>query len=117
MFTLTGLQDIPEPRTLRTDEIPAVIQEFRHAAASARKAGAEGVELHGANGYLIHQFLSDNVNLRTDQFGGSIARKIRFAVEVASAVADEIGSNVMCFGLEIPGCFAGGRRGSKRRSI
>jgi N-ethylmaleimide reductase len=92
MFTLAGLQDIPEPRTLQADEIPAVIQEFRHAAATARKAGAEGVELHGASGYLIHQFLSDNANLRTDQYGGSVERKIRFAVEVASAVADEIGA-------------------------
>ena len=82
----------PEPRALRADEIPAVIQEFRHAAAAARRAGAEGVEIHGANGYLIHQFLSDNANLRTDQYGGSIERKIRFAVEVASAVADEIGA-------------------------
>ena len=89
IFTLSGLQDIPEPRTLRADEIPAVIQEFRHAAAGARRAGAEGVEIHGASGYLIHQFLSDHANLRTDQYGGSIERRIRFAVEVASAVADE----------------------------
>jgi N-ethylmaleimide reductase len=92
MFTLSGLEDIPEPRALRTDEVPAVIQEFRHAAAAARKAGAEGVEIHGANGYLIHQFLSDNANLRTDQYGRSVEGKIRFAVEVAAAVADEIGA-------------------------
>jgi N-ethylmaleimide reductase len=93
MFTLSGLQDIPEPRALQSDEIPAVIQEFRHAAAAARRAGAEGVEIHAANGYLIHQFLSDNANLRTDQYGGSIEGKIRFAIEVASAVADEIGAD------------------------
>jgi len=99
MFTPSGLQDIPDPRTLRGDDIPAVIQEFRHAAAAARRAGAEGVELHGASGYLIHQFLSDNANLRTDQYGGSIERKIRFAVEVASAVADEIGAG--CTGIRI----------------
>lgn len=91
MFTVTGLQDIPEPRPLHGEDIPAVIQEFRHAAAAARRAGAEGVEIHGANGYLIHQFLSDNANSRTDQYGGSIERRIRFAVEVASAAADEIG--------------------------
>jgi hypothetical protein len=67
MFTLSGLQDIPEPRTLRANEIPAVIREFRHAAAAARRSGAEGIEIHGASGgYLIHQFLSDNANLRTD---------------------------------------------------
>ena len=92
MFTLSGLQDIPEPRALRADEIPAVIQEFRHAAATARRAGAAGVEIHGASGYLVQQFLSDNANLRTDQYGGSVEGKIRFAVEVASAVADEIGA-------------------------
>jgi N-ethylmaleimide reductase len=92
MFTRSGLEDIPEPRALRADEIPSVIQEFRHAAAAARRAGAEGVELHGANGYLIHQFLSDNANVRTDQYGGSPDGRIRFAVEVASAVADEIGA-------------------------
>ena len=92
MFTPLGLQDIPQPRMVRADEIATVIQEFRHAAAAARMAGGEGVELHGASGYLIHQFLSDNVNLRTDQYGGSIERKIRFAVEVASAAADEIGA-------------------------
>ncbi len=92
MFTPSGLQDIPEPHALRTNEIPAVIQEFRHAAAAARRAGAEGVEIHGASGYLVQQFLSDNANLRTDQYGGSVEGKIRFAVEVASAVADEIGA-------------------------
>jgi N-ethylmaleimide reductase len=92
MFTLSGLQDIPEPRALRAEEIPAVIQEFRHAAAAARRAGAEGVEIHGASGYLVQQFLSDNANLRTDRYGGSVERRIRFTVEVASAVADEIGA-------------------------
>lgn len=92
MFTSSGLQEIPAPRALQADEIPAVIQEFRQAAAVARRAGAEGVELHGAGGYLIHQFLSDNANLRTDRYGGSVEGKIRFAVEVASAVADEIGA-------------------------
>jgi len=92
MFTPSGLRDIPEPRSLRADEIPRVLQEFRHAAAAARRADAEGVEIHGASGYLIHQFLSDNANLRTDQYGGSTERKIRFAIEVASAVADEIGA-------------------------
>lgn len=91
MYTASGPLDIPEPRALRSDEIPAVIQEFRNGAAAARKAGAEGVEIHGANGYLVHQFLSDNANVRTDQYGGSIENKIRFAVEVAAAVAAEIG--------------------------
>ena len=91
MFTATGPQDMPEPRALSQDEIAATIRDFRHAAACAVKAGADGVEIHGANGYLIHQFLSENANLRTDAYGGSIANRIRFAVEVAAAVADEIG--------------------------
>jgi N-ethylmaleimide reductase len=92
MFTPSGLVEIPEPRALHIDEIAAVVQEFRHAAVAARKAGAEGVEIHGANGYLIHQFLSDNANLRTDRYGGSVEGKIRFALEVASAIAEEIGA-------------------------
>ncbi len=88
IFTPSGLQDIPEPRRLRADEIPAVTQEFRHAAAAPRRAGAEGVEIHGASGYLIHQFLSDNANLRTDRYGGSIEGKIRFAVvQLSSGLA------------------------------
>lgn len=90
--TPTGLLDVPEPHALTLDEIPGVVREYAHAAACARKAGADGVEIHGANGYLIHQFLSDNVNQRTDAYGGSVENKIRFAVEVASAVASEIGA-------------------------
>jgi len=93
MFTLSaGLQDIPEPRALEISEIASTVQDFRHAAAAAIKAGADGVEIHGANGYLIHQFLSDNANLRTDKYGGSVENRIRFALEVASAIADEIGA-------------------------
>jgi N-ethylmaleimide reductase len=89
--TMKGLQDIPVPHALGAGEIAATVRDFRHAAAAARKAGADGVEIHGANGYLVHQFLSDNVNQRTDNYGGSVENRIRFAVEVASAVADEIG--------------------------
>jgi N-ethylmaleimide reductase len=68
------------------------VRDFRHAAVAAIKAGADGVEIHGANGYLVQQFLSDNANQRTDNYGGSTENRIRFAVEVASAVADEIGA-------------------------
>jgi len=93
MFTATGPHEMPEPRELSIDEIRATIRDYRHAAASAIAAGADGVELHGANGYLIHQFLSDNANLRTDQYGGSLRNRVRFAVEVATAVADEIGAD------------------------
>lgn len=93
MFTATGPQAIPEPRALTAEEIPAVIAEFRHAAASAIAAGADGVEIHAANGYLLHQFLSPNANERTDRYGGSVENRSRFVVEVAAAVADEIGAD------------------------
>ncbi|MGW0086255.1 alkene reductase [Streptomyces sp. NPDC003393] len=92
MFTAGGMQPIPEPRELSKADIAETIQDFRRAAAAAIEAGVDGVEIHGANGYLLHQFLSSNANQRTDEYGGSIENRIRFAVEVATAVADEIGA-------------------------
>lgn len=92
MFTASGMQEMPEPRALSTEEVAATVQDFRRAAAAAIAAGADGVEIHGANGYLVHQFLSTNANQRTDRYGGSIENRIRFAVEVATAVADEVGA-------------------------
>lgn len=91
MFTADGMQEMPEPRALTTDEVAATVEDFRRAAAAAIAAGADGVEIHGANGYLVHQFLSTNANLRTDRYGGSVENRVRFAVEVATAVAAEIG--------------------------
>ena len=93
MFTPTGPQTSPTPRALETEEIAGVVEEFRHAAASAIEAGADGVEIHAANGYLLHQFLSPNANHRTDSYGGSVENRSRLVVEVARAVADEIGSD------------------------
>jgi len=93
MFTAAGLRDMPTPRALTTDEVTGVVDEYRHAASAAIAAGFDGVEIHGASGYLPHQFLSSNANRRTDRYGGSIANRIRFTVEVASAVADEIGAD------------------------
>ncbi|WP_413810928.1 hypothetical protein [Streptomyces sp. OE57] len=92
MFTTSGLQDMPIPRALATEEVADVVAEFRHAASAAIAAGFDGVEIHGANGYLVHQFLAGNTNQRTDRYGGPLENRIRFAVEVASAVADEIGA-------------------------
>jgi N-ethylmaleimide reductase len=92
MATLAGMQDIPEPRALEAGEIAATVRDYAHAAGAAMEAGADGVEIHGANGYIVHQFLSDNANLRTDDYGGSVEKRIRFAIEVASAVAAEIGA-------------------------
>ena len=91
MFTVDGMQPMPEPRELTADEVRATVEDFRAAARAAISAGADGVEVHGANGYLVHQFLSSNANRRTDEYGGTIADRIRFAVEVVAAVADEIG--------------------------
>ncbi|MFE6287469.1 alkene reductase [Streptomyces sp. NPDC057877] len=92
MFTASGPLEMPTPRALGTAEVTATVDDFRRAAAGAVDAGADGVEIHGANGYLVHQFLSTNTNQRTDRYGGSLEGRIRFAVEVAAAVADEIGA-------------------------
>lgn len=92
MFTTNGMLDIPVPRELSQEDINETIEDFRLAAAAAIKAGADGVEIHGANGYLIHQFMSENSNHRSDEYGGSIENRARFALEVAKAVIDEIGA-------------------------
>ncbi|WP_026554708.1 alkene reductase [Arthrobacter sp. 35W] len=91
--TAAGPQKTPVPRELSPEDIETTIADFRHAAASAIAAGADGVEIHGANGYLLHQFLSPNSNHRTDSYGGSVENRSRFVFEVARAVADEIGAD------------------------
>jgi N-ethylmaleimide reductase len=93
MFTATGMQDIPTPRALTSEEVLETIADFRHAARGAIEAGADGVEIHGANGYLVQQFFAPNANIRTDRYGGSIENRARFAIEVASAIAEEIGAD------------------------
>ncbi|TKJ84821.1 alkene reductase [Paenibacillus sp. CFBP13512] len=93
MFTANGMQNIPVPRELSQEEIQITIQEFRQAAAAAIAAGADGVEIHGANGYLINQFIGENSNTRTDEYGGSIENRARFAIEVAQAIVEEIGAD------------------------
>jgi N-ethylmaleimide reductase len=92
MFTSVGAFEMPTPRELSIEEIAATVNDFRRAASAAIVAGADGVEIHAGNGYLIHQFLSNNANLRSDRYGGSIANRIRFALEVASGVVEEIGA-------------------------
>ncbi|KAF3447391.1 hypothetical protein FNV43_RR12577 [Rhamnella rubrinervis] len=81
------------PRRLRTDEIPGIVNDFRLAARNAMEAGFDGVEIHGANGYLIDQFLKDQVNDRTDKYGGSLENRCRFALEIVEAIVDEIGAD------------------------
>lgn len=93
MFTATGMQPIPVPRALSTDEVRQTVEDFRFAARRAIEAGADGVEIHGANGYLIQQFIAPNANTRSDRYGGSIENRARFAIEVATAIAEEIGAD------------------------
>jgi len=93
VFTGTGMQPFEEPRELTTDEIPSVVAEFVDASRRARDAGLDGVELHAANGYLLHQFLADGTNVRTDAYGGSPENRARLVVEVAAAVAAAIGAD------------------------
>jgi N-ethylmaleimide reductase len=83
--------DVSEPRALELSEIPGIIESFRNGAANAIAAGFDGVEIHGANGYLLDQFAKDGTNKRTDTYGGSIENRAKLLLEVAKAVADEIG--------------------------
>ncbi|MFE2295821.1 alkene reductase [Streptomyces sp. NPDC059452] len=92
LYTAEGPKDFVEPHELTDAEIRQTVADFVSASRNAIEAGFDGVELHGANGYLIHQFLAPNTNLRTDAWGGSETGRIRFAVEVVKAVAAEIGA-------------------------
>jgi N-ethylmaleimide reductase len=92
MVTAQGRVPHPTPRALETAEIPGIVGEFVHAAQSAIAAGLDGVELHAANGYLLHQFLAPSSNERTDEYGGSPVNRARLTIEVARAVAEAIGS-------------------------
>jgi N-ethylmaleimide reductase len=81
------------PRALETSEIPGVVDAYREAAGNALRCGFDGVEVHGANGYLIEQFLQSHTNLRTDRYGGGIENRVRFLMEVTEAVIEVWGSN------------------------
>ncbi len=90
-YTHAGKVEAPEPRALALEEIKEIVAEYRRGAANAIRAGFDGIELHGANGYLIDQFLRDSINDRDDGYGGSIAHRTRLLVEVMSAVSQAIG--------------------------
>jgi N-ethylmaleimide reductase len=92
VFTPTGLRDYVVPHALTEDEIATTVADFATAAGNAIAAGFDGVEVHGANGYLLHQFLAPNANQRTDRWGGSPEHRIRLTVEVVAAVAEAIGA-------------------------
>ena len=85
--------DMPVPHELTTDEVAEVVQQFAQSARNAIAAGLDGVEVHGANGYLVHEFMSPVSNTRTDQYGGSPENRARFAIEVATAVAEAVGAD------------------------
>ena len=105
VFTQEGMKPFTEPRALETSELPGVVAEFVDASRRAVEAGLDGVELHSANGYLLHQFLADSTNLRTDSYGGSPAHRARFVVEVATAVADAIGADKVGIRVSPGGTF------------
>jgi N-ethylmaleimide reductase len=92
-MTYEGMHPFVTPRALETHEIPSVIAQFRQGAENALAAGFDGVEIHGANGYLLDQFLQDGTNKRTDQYGGSIENRARFHLEVTEAVASVWGAD------------------------
>ena len=85
--------DVSEPRALELSEIPGIIETFKRGAANALQAGFDGVEIHGANGYLLDQFAKDGANKRTDAYGGSIDNRARLMLEVARAVVAEAGAD------------------------
>lgn len=90
--TYEGKLPFPIPHALEGAELDGVLQEFVTASRNAVAAGFDGVELHGANGYLLHEFLAPNSNVRTDSYGGSAANRARFVIEVVRAVAEAIGA-------------------------
>ncbi|APW39585.1 alkene reductase [Rhodoferax koreense] len=92
VFVNNGFADVSEPRALEQGELPRIVDDFRQAAANAIAAGFDGVEIHGANGYLLEQFVKDGANQRTDAYGGSIENRARLLLEVAAAVVKQVGA-------------------------
>ncbi len=105
VFTGTGMVDFEVPRALGTDELPGVVADFVDAARRAIAAGLDGVELHAANGYLLQQFLADGTNQRTDGYGGSPESRARLVIEVAQAVAAEVGGDRVGIRISPAGTF------------
>jgi N-ethylmaleimide reductase len=85
-FTADGMKDHVQPRALKTEEIPQIVEDYRHAALQAHAAGFDGVEIHSANNYLLEQFVRDSTNHRKDEYGGSIENRLRFPLAVVDAV-------------------------------
>jgi N-ethylmaleimide reductase len=105
VFTPNGFEPATTPRELATEEIPGIVAQFAHAAKLAKRAGFDGVEVHGANGYLIEQFLKDRTNRRTDAYGGDIPSRMRFALDVLKAVVAVWGPDRVGFRISPRGNF------------
>jgi len=106
-YTPEGPKPFSEPRALETSEIPGVVRQFADGARRALEAGFDGVEIHGANGYLIDQFLRDGTNRRTDAYGGPVENRARFLLEVTEAVAGVWGADRVGVRLSPTGTFNG----------
>lgn len=104
-YTDEGMKDFVVPRELTTEEVKQTVKDFGKAAKNALEAGFDGVELHGANGYLVHQFLGTNTNHRTDEYGGSFENRARFLFEVLNAMIAEIGADKVSVRLSPAGQF------------
>ncbi|WP_223897668.1 alkene reductase [Sulfurovum sp. TSL1] len=104
-YTPEGMQPYETPRALEVHEIKEIVKTYAQAATNAMKAGFDGIEIHGANGYLIDQFIKDGTNKRTDAYGGGIENRSRFLFEVVSAVCEAIGSEKTALRLSPSGTF------------
>jgi len=104
-FTANGFEDVSEPRALTTAEVPQVIAQFRDGAERAQAAGFDGVEVHGANGYLIDQFLRPRTNQRDDEYGGSVENRMRFLKEATEAAVAVFGAGRVGVRLSPTGQF------------
>lgn len=107
LHTPIGKVNLDTPRALETEEIPGIVEQFRQGAVNALSAGFDGVELHGAFGYLIDQFLQDGSNQRTDEYGGSIENRARFLLEVVEAVCQVYGGDRVGIKLSPSNTFYG----------
>ncbi len=94
-WTAEGQKNYSTPRALETSELPGIVEDFRRAAQNAKDAGFDGVEIHGANGYAIHQFFSPRANRRVDHWGGTLAKRMKFPLAVAEAVRDALGPKLI----------------------
>lgn len=97
VYTYSGKKKMVTPRALETHELPGIIEQFRQGAKNAKEARFDGVEIHGANGYLLDQFLRDGTNKRSDIYGGSVANRARLPLEVTDAVIDVWGADRVGF--------------------